>query len=377
VKFEAATIKDIAKVLGYSPSTVSRALRDSGEISETTKQIVMDYARKIDFIPNPIALSLKVRKSKTIGVVVPGISNAFFSQVINGIECIDREHGYQITVTQSQERYDTEVMVTKLLASRCIDGCLVSVSSETTDSAHFNTLRERGLPIVFFDRVMEDVPGHQVSIDNQLGAYKGTMHLLKNGCRRIAFLGNSPTLRMTAQRRDGYLKALAELNIEPDPGLIGYCEHDGMDIREANEALQYIFNRDDPPDAIFSSTDELTMSCMRWCRTQKIDIPGDIALAGFSNIDNTDFFCPSLTVIRQPATQMGRVSARLLLRMIESKRPLEHEHQILPVELKVGESSRGKMSISNEQAALVAQSDLASQSALLAKVSPSGVFHSR
>jgi DNA-binding LacI/PurR family transcriptional regulator len=341
MKFEAATIKDIAKVLGYSTSTISRALRDSNEISETTKQVVMDYAHKINYTPNPIAQSLKVQKSRSIGVIVSEISNSFFSQIINGIECVAKERGYNVIITQSLENYENEVNITKLLASRCIDGCLISISSETTDFTHFSSLQQRGFPIVFFDRIVEDLAGHKVIVDNRLGGYKGTHHLLKNGYRKIAFLGNPPGLYITSQRLEGYKKALSEHNIEIDESLIKYCEHGGMDHDEVEMALQDLFDGGNKPDAIFSSSDKLTISCLRYCRDMKIEIPGDVALAGFSNMENTDFFQPSLTVIRQPAIQMGRSAARLLLKMIESKRPVfDYEKQQLPVELRIGESSK-------------------------------------
>jgi LacI family transcriptional regulator len=347
MRFEAATIKDIARTLGFSPSTVSRALRDCNDISETTKQLVLDYANKINYTPNPIAVSLKAKRSRSIGVIVHEIASSFFSQIINGIETVARENGYNVIITQSLGSYENEMSITRMLASRSIDGCLISVAPETADLCHFTNLQERGLPIVFFDRIVEDLPGHKVLIDNKLGGYKGTHHLLKNQCRRIAFIGDSPLQYITGMRLEGYKKALEEHHMAPDESLIKFCPHDGADYYEVEAAMQELFDAGIKPDAIFTSTDRLTIAAMRCCRDMKLNIPGTVALAGFSNMENTDLFCPSLTVIRQPAIQMGRVSTRLLIKSIESKRPVTaYERQLLPVELRIGESSKAHVTVS-------------------------------
>src|SRR6186713_3062868 len=178
MKFEAVTIKDIARALGISTSTVSRALRDSYEISPETKQLVLDCAEKLNYRPNPIALSLKERRSRSIGVVVCEIANNFFSQVINGIESIAYDKGYNVIISQSHESYDREVVNVQHLASRSVDGLLVSVSSETRDVSHFINLHEKGLPIVFFDRVINEIKTHKVIADNYKAAYDATLHLI-------------------------------------------------------------------------------------------------------------------------------------------------------------------------------------------------------
>ncbi len=345
MRFEAATIKDIAKALGISTSTVSRALRDSYEISESTKQLVVDYAKNINYRPNPIALSLKAKKSKSIGIIVPAISNNFFSQVIDGIECVASNFGYNVIITQSFESYNNEINNTGFLASRSIDGCLVSVSAETADYSHFTNLQERGFPIVFFDRIIDNHPeGHKVTIDNEEGAYELTMHLLKNNYRKIAFISSPPNLYITAKRFDGYKKALSKYGIAVDESLIKYCPHDGMYNNEAEYVLHELFSKDNKPDAIFASTDPLTIACLSYCKKYKIKIPDEIALTGFSNLDITDLLCPSLTVVKQPAQRMGKLAAQLLIKTIESKRPVtDYEDLVLPVELKIGESSRAKL----------------------------------
>ena len=197
MKFEAITIKDIARALGLSTSTVSRALRDSYQISPETKKLVLDYAKKINYSPNPIALSLKEKRSRSIGVIVCEIANSFFSQAINGIESIAYDRGYNVIITQSHESYEREVNDLQFLASRSIDGLLVSVSSETKDFSHLLELQNKGLPIVFFDRIVENIETHKVVVNNFKGSYDATAHLIKNGHRKIAHLTNSESLSIT------------------------------------------------------------------------------------------------------------------------------------------------------------------------------------
>src|SRR5215510_103089 len=166
MKFEAVTIKDIAKALGLSTSTVSRALRDSYEISPETKKLVLEYAQKINYHPNPIALSLKERRSRTIGIIVAEIANSFFSQIINGIESIAYSKGYNVIIAQSRESFDREMMNLQYLTSRSIDGLIISVSTETKDFSYLKELHERGMPIVFFDRIVDEIETHKVTVDS-------------------------------------------------------------------------------------------------------------------------------------------------------------------------------------------------------------------
>src|SRR5918993_4236992 len=207
MKFEAITIKDIARALGLSTSTVSRALRDSYQISPETKKLVLEYAKKINYSPNPIALSLKEKRSRSIGVIVSEIANSFFSQAINGIESIAYDRGYNVIITQTHESYQREVNDLQFLASRSIDGLLISVSSETKDLSHLMELQNRGLPIVFFDRILENIDAHMVMVNNFKGSFDATTHLVNNGYRHIAHLANSESLSITKERIAGYREA--------------------------------------------------------------------------------------------------------------------------------------------------------------------------
>ncbi len=343
MKFAAATIKDIAKALGLSTSTVSRALRDSHEISTETKQLVLEYATRINYHPNPIALSLKEKRSRSIGVIVAEIANSFFSQAINGIESVANDKGYNVIISQSHESYDKEVMTLQYLASRSIDGLLISVSTATKDLQHLKALHDRGFPIVFFDRIVEEINTHKVAVDNFRGAYDATMLLIRQGYQDIATITNSENLSITKERVAGYMEALSQKHIKPRKSLIKYCFHGGMLLSEIEDAVNQLLKIKPRPDAIFTGSDKLTTGCMRVLKSKGLRIPEDIALVGFSNSDIIELLDPPITVVRQPAFEMGQVATELLLQLIESKRPVhEFERKILATSLIVQDNARVK-----------------------------------
>ena len=334
--FEPVTIKDIAKALGLSTSTVSRALRDTHEISAATKKIVLAYAKEINYQPNPIALSLKERRSKSIGVVVSEVANSYFSQAINGIESIAYDRGYHVIISQTHESYDREVINVQHLASRSVDGLLVSLSSETTDISHLTSLHERGLPIVFFDRVADEINTHKVIANNEKGAYQATEYLIKSGCKRIAHLTSSSHLSISIERLSGYEAALRDNGLEVRPEYIKNCLHGGMLPEETETAIKQLMALNEKPDAIFVAGDRLSTGCLSVFKHLKIEVPKDIAMAGFSNSDVLDLFNPSLTSVRQPAFDIGKLATEMLLQLIEAKYPVEEfEKRILETDLYV------------------------------------------
>ncbi len=341
MKFEAITIKDIAKALGLSTSTVSRALRDSYEISAETKKLVLDFAEKNNYHPNPIALSLKERRSRSIGVIVCEIANSYFSQVINGIESIAYNNGYNVIIAQSRESFDREMLNLQYLTSRSIDGLIISVSTETTDFSYLKELHQKGMPIVFFDRIVSEIDTHKVIADNFKGAYDATIHLINNGYRRIATVSNPELLSITKERLAGYKAALTDNDIAIDDSLIKYCQHGGMIVAEVEEVVNELFQLEQKPDAIFASADKLTTNCLRILKAKNISVPNDIGLIGFSNTDLTELLDPPLSIIKQPAFEMGEMSMQLLLQLIESKRPVtDFETRMLSTELLIRDSTR-------------------------------------
>jgi LacI family transcriptional regulator len=341
MKFEAVTIKDIAKELGLSTSTVSRALRDSFEISTETKRLVLSCAERLHYTPNPIALSLKEKRSRSIAVLVCEIANSFFSQVINGIESIAYDKGYNVIISQSHESFEREVNDLQFLASRSIDGLIISVSSQTENMEHLQKLYDKGLPIVFFDRVTEEMNTHLVTVDNFDSAYKAATHLLQNGYKKIACLTNPLHLSITKERIAGYRKALIDHGVDINEHFIKYCKQGGIDRNETEVAMEELFALPQRPDAILGLSDKLTTGALRFLQNKHVKVPEEMGLMGFSNEDFTELLNPSLSIIKQPAYEMGQTATRLLLEVIESKRPVkEFTRKVLQTQLIIRNSSR-------------------------------------
>lgn len=339
--FKSYTIKDIAKALGLSTSTVSRALNGSYEIGTETKKLVLEYAEKINYRPNPIALSLKEQKSHSIGVVVCEVANNYFSQAINGIESIAYNSGYHVIITQTHESSAREAANVQHLMSRHVDGLLISLSAETTDTSEYKYLHEKGFPIVFFDRIANDVDTHRVTLNNFKGAFEATELLINSGFTKIAHITSTNNLLISRERFEGYKAALDKYNIPYSTEYIQYCDHGGMLLEEVETAVKQLMDLPNRPDAIFSTNDRITTSCIPVLKKMGYRIPGDIALAGFTNSDVAESFDPPLTVVRQPAFMMGQLATEMLIKTIESKKPIyEYTTQQVETELIVRESSR-------------------------------------
>lgn len=340
MNFDAITIRDIARELHLSVSTVSKALRDSYEISEKTKKLVLEYAQKNNYRPNPMAQSLKKGHSKSIGIVVSSIDNQFFSQVINGMESEAYSQGYNVIITQSHESWDLEVQNVSHLTHRAIDGLLISLSTETNDIEHLKKLHSQGLPIVFFDRVSNEIETHKVIVDNFKGAYEATMHLINSGYKHIAHITSSAITSVTSERLSGYKKALEDSGIEVDERYIKYCTHGGQAMSEIQQALQDLLDLEVKPDAILTAWDRITTSTLSLLHKLNIKIPQEMALLGFTNTLLADVLNPSLSAVQQPAFEIGRKATEMLLSIINSKRPVtEFETIILPTELFIRNST--------------------------------------
>lgn len=342
MRFENVTIKDIAKALNFSTSTVSRALRGSHEISEETKKLVLEYAEKINYRPNPIALSLKERRSRAIGVVVSEIANTFFSEAINGIESIAYNRGYHVIITQSHESEEREKVNVMHHASRSVDGLLVSLSSGTVDVTYLKELQEKGLPIVFFDRITDEIDTHKVTANNSLGAFHATEHLIYQGFKKIAHITSAPYLSITKERLQGYKEALEKHHIPFNESLIKHCNHGGMIAEEVEDALSELFKGKSKPDAIFTASDRITVVC--FAALKHLKPANGVGFAGFSNTKVGELFNPSLTVVQQPAFEIGQTAIEMLIEMIESRRPVvDFKTKVLETKLIVRESSMKKV----------------------------------
>jgi len=341
MNFGAVTIKDIAKELGISASAVSKALKDSHEISQKTKDLVLECAKRHNYHPNPMAQSLKHGNSKSLGIVVTTIDNHFLSQVINGIESVAYSKGYNVTITQTHESYEREVSNVNHLTVRAIDGLLISLSTETQNLDHLKNLYQMGLPIVFFDRVSDEIDTHKVVADNFRGAYEATTHLIQSGFKKIAHMTSSTNVSITAERLKGYKQALLENGIAIDESCIKYCPHGGKDLNEIEDALNELLTLPNRPDAIFTASDRITTTVLALLHKFGIKIPEDIALLGFTNTQLANVLNPSLTQIYQPGFEIGKTATELLINLIESRRPVtEFETVVLPAELFIRDSTK-------------------------------------
>lgn len=337
------TLKDIAQALDLSVATVSKALRDSHEISSTTKARVSAYAKKHNYRPNLMAQMLRHKNGRSIGVIIGAIPNNFFSEVLNGMESVTYQKDYHIIITQSLESVQREKKNLEHLTWRAVDGLLVSLSSETQSIAHFREVHEAGIPIVFYDRVTDEIRTHQVVSDNVGGAYSATAHLLGNGYTRIAHITSSKDLSITQERLQGYKNALNENKVALNHKYICYCAHGGKEPGEIESAIESLFSLKEPPDAIITASDRITITTLAILKKRNVRIPEDIGIVGYSNFSAPEIFQPELSTIRQPAFEIGRAAAELLIKLIETKRPpAKFEKRIFPSELNVRKSSRRK-----------------------------------
>lgn len=299
-----------------SISAVSKALRDSHEISAATKKAVLAKAKELNYQVNPFASGLRKQKSKTIAVVIPEVVNDFFGPVINGIESIAQEKGYHVLIYLTHEDMQKEVAITNILQNGRVDGIMISLSAQTSDTTHLEVLKEKEIPLVFFDRIAEHMDVPKVVTDDFDSGAHATEHLIENGCKRIAFLSISKTLSISKRRMNGYLDALTRNKIKKDNNLILYCNID--DPRD-NDLIRKLLKRKNRPDGIFASVESLALSTYGICEELGLTIPGDIKIICFSNLKTAGLLNPSLTTITQPAFEIGREAAAILFKLVEKK----------------------------------------------------------
>jgi LacI family transcriptional regulator len=310
-------LKQLADKLNLSVSTVSKALRDSHEISEATKNIVRSKAKEFNYQVNPFASSLRKQKSKTIAVIIPEVVNAFFGPAINGIESIAQEKGYHVLIYLTHEDTKKEISITNLLQNGRVDGILMSVSAQTKDITHLEALKEKEIPLVFFDRVIDSISVPKVITDDYESGFKATQHLIESGCKRISFLTLSQSLSISSKRMKGCLDALKKNNLPIDNSLIVTLREE--DSSANKEMIQKLLKRKDRPDGIFASIELFALDTYEVCEELKLSIPRDVKVICFSNLKTAGLLNPSMTTITQPAFEMGREGASILFKLIEKK----------------------------------------------------------
>jgi DNA-binding LacI/PurR family transcriptional regulator len=307
------TIRDIARMLGISKSTVSRALNDHYDVNPETARKVRELAAKIDFQPNILAQHFKQQKTFTIGVIIPETVNRFFAKAIGGIQQVADRAGYNVIICQSNESMETEKKNLQMLLSNRVDGLLISVSRETNRYEHLQHVISQEVPIVFFDRIVEELAANQIHSDNYEISLEGTSHLIDQGCRRIAFIAGPQHLYNSRNRLKGYLDALEKRAITVDDSLIIQTNYQ---LNTVEEYVRHLFSLRIRPDGIFAINDMAAIEIMHILKKRGISIPHDVAILGFNNETICRFIEPALSSIDHPAFDMGLAAAELLLAKI-------------------------------------------------------------
>jgi LacI family transcriptional regulator len=309
-------LKLLAKELNLSFSTVSKALRDSHEISISTKERVLAKAKELNYQVNPLASSFRKQKTKTIAVIIPEVVNDFFGPVLNGIESIAQEKGYHVLIYLSHEDMQKEVAVTQLLQNGRVDGLMISLSATTNNFDHLEKFKEKEIPIVFFDRIAEHLDVPKVITNDYQSGVEATEHLIENGCKKIGFLGISPHLSISNKRLKGYLDTLEKHNFNQPKNFILFCDRDE---KTTIEKIKKLLKSKGRPDGIFASIENLAITTYQICEELNLRIPEDIKIISFSNLKTAGLLKPSLTTITQPAFEIGREATSILFKLIEKK----------------------------------------------------------
>jgi DNA-binding LacI/PurR family transcriptional regulator len=333
------TIKDIARILGISSSTVSRALKDHPDINTDTKKAVNELASKLKYQPNAVALSLKNSHSNTIGIIIPEIVHYFFSSVISGIEDVASQKGYTVIICQSNESYYREVANAKALLSHRVDGILISISKETQSFEHFLNLQEGGIPLVFFDRIAPQINADQVINDDKEASCRATRHLIEAGCKRIAHFAGPQNLLIGQNRLQGYLEAHKEADLPVDQNLI--VEADTFE--KARNAVGCLLDAGVTFDGLFAVNDMTAIGAMQTILKRGYKIPSEISIVGFSDGYLSGITDPHLSSVDQHGYEMGTTAAEMLFhRILSNEVEYNPDVKILKADLIVrGSSDKG------------------------------------
>jgi LacI family transcriptional regulator len=329
------TIKYIAQQLGISISTVSRALHDAHDVSPETRQKVIELSEQLEYNPNPFAVSLVKQQTKIIGVLLPEIATPYFSTVVKGIQDVAYNAGYNVMFFISDESLEREKNILKSLSVNMLDGLLVSVSAETQVAEHFQKWLDKGVPIVFFDRVLENIVASKVIQDDYRGAFNATEHLIQQGCRRIGHLAGPKHLENAKLRMQGYLDALQRADIKIQKQYIihsGFSQEDGLRDTSKLVGLKPLI------DGIFAVNDRKAIGAMLALRRYGFKIPNHIALVSFGNTPVAEVVSPSLTTVVQAAYEIGAKSCQLLFDHIKTPN-MEPQTVIMPSQLVIRASS--------------------------------------
>ena len=320
------TIYDIAKKLNISPATVSRGLQDHPAISKKTKKKIFDMADELGYRSNLFARNLSQKQTKTIGVIVHELNSTFITSVLAGIEKVTTEAGYDLIIAHSSESSVKEAANARNLFHKRVDGLIASLAFDTKDLEHFKPFMEKGIPVIFFDRVEQDGNNTVVVIDNAKCGYIATQHLIEQGCKRIAHITSSLNRNVYAQRFKGYQDALYDHKIKYDEHLLIVSD---LSEKAGIESANKIIKMKPLPDGIFVTNDFVAAVCMRTLKEHGVQIPEDIAIVGFNNDTIGKLIEPSLTTINYPGIDMGEIAARNLVNHLKGLSDLHQTNTII------------------------------------------------
>ncbi len=304
------TIYDLADKLKISIATVSRALKDDPVVNKKTKKKIFDLAEEMGYRSNHFARNLRKQQTNTIGIIVHELNSSFITSVLAGIEKLTTEAGYDLIITHSSESYLKEAANAKNLFHKRVDGLIASLAFDTNDLKHFQRFLDKGVPVIFFDRVEQDGDNTVVIIDNYKCGYKATRHLIEQGCKRIAHVTASLKRNVYSQRYKGYRDALFDSGIPFDESLLTIND---LSENAGIESAMQILRMKPLPDGVFITNDFVAAVCMRTLKENDIVIPDDIAIVGFNNDVIGKLIEPALTTIGYPGKDMGEIVARNLI----------------------------------------------------------------
>lgn len=338
MKKEKSTIHDIARRLNVTASTVSRALNDHPRISESTKKAVQKAAQKLNYQPNHLAAALRSGKSNILGVIVPTVDRSFFSSVVRGIEEIANHSRYNVMICQSYDNHEKEVAAVEALLSARVDGIIASYAKETRNFDHFMKAKERGIPVILFDRSNDELELSHVVADDFLGAYKATEHLIHQGCRRIAHFTSNRAISIFKDRLRGYKEALLANGLLYDESLV---VESNLQLDDGRNSMTKLLTQKEIPDGVFSSSAYGILGALQVLNEKGIKVPQDVALVGFSNEPFTSFTEPSLSTVEQHSLRMGNAAAEIFLEEVSGdEKKFIPQKIVLKPELVIRQSSQ-------------------------------------
>lgn len=332
------TIKDIANVLGLTPSAVSKALNNHPRISDKTKKSVLQVAKNLNYQPNHLASALRKGKSNLVGVIIPKANSNFFSAVLESIDAVLNDKGYNIIISQSYESFEKECRNIDALLFTQVDGIIASLANETKDFSYYEKIKSKGVPLILFDRGENDLGVDYIGIDDYKSSHMVVDHLVEQNCKRIAHIGGFSHTRIFKNRNRGYRDALEKHKLPLDDDLIFECN---LSKQNGRDIMMHLLAQENRPDAVYIAGDYAALGALQVLKEQNIRIPEDIAIVGFGNEPFTSLVTPPITTIDQHSVEIGELTAAAFLRRIkEINIPPVLNKMILDPELIVRDSSR-------------------------------------